>query len=120
MEIKEGVNRNVRRRPYGARDKEEIINSIKKLHEEGYSQVDIAKLLGISRGTILRWNKELQFIETRDPGEAGKLKCKIYDYNENYFANIDTLNKAYIVGYITGDGTIFDRRKSKRLVLWSS
>ncbi len=30
---------------------------------------------------------------------------------------IETPNQAYIVGYITGDGTIFDREKSKRLVL---
>ena len=119
METKEGVNRNVRRRRYGARDKEELIKSIKKLHEEGYSQVDIAKMLDVSRGTILRWNKELHFINPRTPGEAGKLKSKIYNYDENYFANIDTPNKAYIVGYITGDGTIFDRHKSKTISSYS-
>jgi DNA-binding transcriptional regulator WhiA len=73
--------------------------------------------LSINRGTIRRWNGELNFIETRKPGEAGKLKSKIYDYNEDYFNNILTPNQAYIVGYITGDGTIFDRGKSKRLVL---
>ena len=117
MEAKEGVNLYRRRRRYGARDKEELIKSIQKLHNEGYSQVDIAKRVGIARGTILRWNKELHFFEPRTPGEAGKLKNKIYNYDENYFASIDTLNKAYILGFITGDGTIFDRKKSKRLVI---
>ncbi len=113
----EGVNRNIRRRAYEARDKEELIQAIIKLHNEGLSQVDISKKLNISRGTILRWNKETQFMVARTPGEAGKLKCKIYNYDENYFHKIETPNQAYLVGYITGDGTLFDRKKSKRLVL---
>jgi hypothetical protein len=37
----EGVNHNRRQRGYGARDKDEIINSIIKLHIKGYSQVDL-------------------------------------------------------------------------------
>ncbi|MFD2681157.1 LAGLIDADG family homing endonuclease [Bacillus seohaeanensis] len=117
MEAKEGVNHSKRQRGYGARDKEEYIKSIIELHNKGYSQVDIAKILKISRGTIKRWNDELNFIESRKPGEAGKLKSKIYSYNENYFEKIKTPNQSYIVGYILGDGTILDRKKSKRLVL---
>lgn len=113
----EGVNYNKRRRGYKARDKEEIVESIIKLHNKGYSQVDISKMLSISRGTIKRWNDELHFIKARSPGEAGKLKNKKYNYDENYFENVTTPNQAYIVGYITGDGTVFDRGKSKRLVL---
>ncbi|MGY3714226.1 LAGLIDADG family homing endonuclease [Sutcliffiella cohnii] len=117
MEAMEKVNHNKRKRGYEARDKEVLIDSIKKLHGEGYSQVDIAKMLNISRGTIKRWNDELDFMNPRTPGEGGKLKNKKYHYNENYFERIDTPNKAYILGYITGDGTVYDRRKSKRLVL---
>jgi intein/homing endonuclease len=117
MGAKEEVDHNQRQRGYGARDKEEIINSIITLHEEGYSQVDIAKRLNINRGTIKRWNNDLHFIDARTPGEAGKLKNKIYKYDENYFEVIQTPNQAYIAGYITGDGTISDRKKSKRLVL---
>lgn len=117
MGAMEGVNHNKRKRGYEARDKEEMIQSIIKLHIEGYSQVDIAKILNISRGTIKRWNDDLHFIEARTPGEAGKLKNKIYEYDEDYFKVIQTPNQAYIAGYITGDGTIVDRKKSKRLVL---
>ncbi|MCC3358683.1 helix-turn-helix domain-containing protein [Bacillus sp. REN16] len=117
MGTTEGVNHIRRRRKYGARDKEKLIELIIKLHDEGYSQVDIADMLSINRGTIKRWNDELHFINSRLPGEAGKLKSKKYNYDENYFATICTPNQAYIVGYITGDGTIFDRNSSKRLVL---
>jgi intein/homing endonuclease len=117
MEEVGGVNHNARRRPYGARDKEELINTIINLHEEGFSQVDIAEKLNISRGTIKRWNNELNFFKPRSPGEAGKLKNKIHKYDENYFETIQNPNQAYILGYITGDGTIYDRKKSKRLVL---
>lgn len=117
METKEGVNCIKRQRGYKARDKEELIKSIIKFHNQGYSQVDIAKMLKINRGTIKRWNDELHFIQPRTPGEAGKLKNKTYEYDENYFNSIMTANQAYLVGYITGDGTIVDRGKSKRLVL---
>ena len=61
LETTEGVNHSKRRRRYGAQDKDELIIMITKLHEEGLSQVAIAKKLGLSRGTILRWNKEFNF-----------------------------------------------------------
>ncbi|MFS0865630.1 hypothetical protein [Fredinandcohnia sp. 179-A 10B2 NHS] len=117
MGAKEEVNHNSRQRGYGARDKERLIDIIVKLHDKGYSQVDISKMLNISRGTIKRWNDELNFINSRTPGEAGKLKSKKYNYDEDYFENIRTPNQAYIVGYITGDGTIFVKKGSKRLVM---
>jgi len=117
VETMEGVNRNTRRRGYEARDKEEMLKKAKDLHKEGYSQVKIAKILGVSRGTLRRWNEEMKMFEIRNPGEAGKLANKKYNYCENYFSDIKTPNQAYLVGYILGDGTIFDRKKSKRLVL---
>lgn len=111
------VNHKVRRRAYGARDKEELIDEIIRYHVQGYSQVDIARILQISRGTILRWNKELNFIDARTPGEAGKLKSRKYQYDDDYFSDIKNPNQAYLLGYILGDGTLVDRKKSKRLVL---
>lgn len=117
MEAKEEVNHSKRQRRYEARDKKEIIRSVVRLHNEGYSQVDIARMLNINRSTIRRWNEKLKFIEIRTPGEAGKIKNKVYQYDEDYFERILTPNQAYIVGYITGDGTIADRQKSKRLIM---
>ncbi|WP_028273669.1 LAGLIDADG family homing endonuclease [Atopococcus tabaci] len=113
----EKVGRNPRRRVYGARDKEEIIKTVKRLYNKGHSLVDIARITGVNRGTLSRWNNDLQFIKMRTPGEAGKLKSKIYDYDEDYFENINTFNKAYLLGYIAGDGTIRDDIKRKRLIL---
>lgn len=113
LDAMEGVNHNKRQRRYGAQDKDDLIKMITKLHEDGYSQVEIAKKLDLSRGTILRWNKELQFFQPRTPGEAGKLKNKIYQYDEHYFQEINTAIQAYIVGYILGDGTILDRGKKQ-------
>lgn len=95
---KEKVNDNIRQRGYQARDKEEIIKSIIYLHNEGVSQVDIAKKLNISRGTIKRWNDELEFFTPRTPGEAGKLKNKVHQYDENYFEIIQTPNQSYLLG----------------------
>lgn len=43
MGAKEKVNDSKRKRRYQARDKEELIKSIITLHNEGFSQVDIAK-----------------------------------------------------------------------------
>ncbi|WP_349407756.1 helix-turn-helix domain-containing protein [Pseudalkalibacillus sp. SCS-8] len=117
MEIKEGVNHNMRQRGYEARDKEEMMKVAKILHEEGYSQVKIAEILDISRGTLHRWNETMKVFNPRKPGEAGILANKKYNYDENYFSAINTPNQAYLVGYILGDGTVFDRMKSKRLVL---
>ncbi|MFE8695479.1 LAGLIDADG family homing endonuclease [Cytobacillus sp. FJAT-53684] len=117
MESKERVNQRKHIRTYGARDKEELVNAIKLLHDQGYSQVEISKRLNIARGTIQRWNKELNIFVPLTPGEAGKKKNKKYHYDENYFSDISSPNQAYVLGYILGDGTIIDRKKSKRLIL---
>lgn len=115
LDAMEEVNHDKRQRRYGAQDKDELIKIITKLHAEGFSQVEIAKKLDLSRGTILRWNKELHLFQPRTPGQAGKLKNKIYQYDEDYFKEIKTANQAYVVGFILGDGTILDRGKSKRI-----
>ncbi len=111
------VNRKNKKCPFEARDKELLMKEIKHLHDKGLSQVDISKVLKISRGTILRWNKEQNFFSPRQPGEAGKLKSKIYAYDEDIFENTMDPNLAYIVGFIMGDGCIHDRSKSKRLAI---
>ncbi|WP_245203816.1 LAGLIDADG family homing endonuclease [Ammoniphilus resinae] len=112
----EGVNQNVRRRHYGARGREELLQEVCKLYEQGHSQHEIANMLSVPRGTLSRWMMENN-IKGRDPGEAGKEKSRIYHYDENYFSVIETYNKAYLVGFILGDGCIHDRVKSKRLVI---
>jgi transposase len=66
----------------------------KYLHEQGYSQVKIAEMLGINRGTLKRWNEEMKMFEIRKPGEAGKLANKKYDYKSKDIAqNVNTLTE---------------------------
>ena len=117
MDNKVQVDRKNKHCSFEARDKDLLMQQIIHMHDQGFSQVDIAKNLGISRGTILRWNKELKFFPPRLPGEAGKLKSKIYYYDENFFKVMDDPNKAYILGFIMGDGCVHDRQKSMRLVI---
>jgi hypothetical protein len=105
-------------RGYGMIAREKLIKDIISLHNQGLSQVKIANMIGVSRGTILRWNKELNFFETRTPGEAGKLVSKLYHYDEKYFEKIDSPIKAYIIGFLLGDGTIsLKDGSSKRIKL---
>lgn len=45
----ERVNHNKRQRCHGARDKEELMKKIKHLRDKGYSQVDIAIELNMTK-----------------------------------------------------------------------
>lgn len=114
MKTTERVDHNPRRRDYGVGDKNELIKKIAELYEEGSSQHEISKKIGIPRGTISRWMLENN-IQGRDPGEEGKKRSKKYTYYENFFEIIDTFDKAYILGFILGDGCIYDEKKRKRL-----
>ena len=102
---------------YSSEDKQNLINLISKGYEEGKSMVELSDELNITRTTIKRWNDEMGFIEMRTCGEAGKQKSKIYNYDENYFEKIDTPNKAYILGFLAGDGCVHDLKKAKKISL---
>ncbi|MFT9849396.1 helix-turn-helix domain-containing protein [Aneurinibacillus sp. REN35] len=110
----ERVNRRQRRRYYEARSKEKLQQYLIQLYNQGHTENEIAKLIDIPRGTVSRWMIEIG-LKGRPCGEAGKVKSKRYRYDENFFATIDTPDKAYIVGFINGDGYIVDRGKSKRM-----
>ncbi len=70
-----------------------------KLYLKGKSAPEIAKLLNVSYTpiyTILRENN----IVLRNPSESHRK----YTINEHYFDNIDTHEKAYILGFLYADG----------------
>jgi hypothetical protein len=93
----------------------------KQLLEELYyaqrnSTVEIARQLGVSRNVIWEY-MEMYGLERRRPGPAGALKSRQHHLDEDYFAHVgqQDYDKAYIVGFILGDGTLIDRGRSRRV-----
>jgi hypothetical protein len=83
---------------------------------ERLSTVEIASQLGVGRNTI--WEYMAMYgLTRRPPGVAGALKSRVHQINADYFRQVDTDDKAYILGFIMGDGAVYDRGKSKRLVI---
>jgi hypothetical protein len=71
---------------------------MQKLFLEGYTPTMVANMVGIHQKSIHYYiNKyDLKVIN----------KTRIYHCNDNYFNNIDTEKKAYILGFIIADGHI--------------
>lgn len=76
----------------------QIIN----LYNGGLGSYLISKQLGISKTTVLDYLKKNN-IERRE--NDGSLQRK-YSLNHNYFNNIDSANKSYILGILYADGSL--------------
>lgn len=80
-------------------DKEKII----KMYENGDTLIKISNFFGFkSYGPISKILKNEGFNLTLRKGSNSRKKS----LNENYFDNIDTPNKAYILGWIISDGYV--------------
>lgn len=79
------------------------IEQIEKLYNEGKTTNEIGRLIGYkSSTTTKRILLELGYdLKSRIGSNSRQLKL-----NENYFNNIDTPNKAYILGWIISDGYV--------------
>lgn len=75
------------------------IKKAKRLYLAGQSRNTIGEKLGVS-GTTISQNLKSEGIKMRDRSHRNRR----YDINENYFDNIDSEEKAYIVGFILADG----------------
>jgi hypothetical protein len=73
-------------------------DEIVKLYKSGLSSVEIAKLYGVTHKTITKI-LDKRGVQRRNNGH------RKYKLNENYFDNIDTPNKAYILGFLYADGS---------------
>lgn len=76
---------------------EEQKNLVVKLYEELGSSVDVGKMFNVGHKVITRILEEKGIKRTA-------AKKRQYKINENYFDNIDTPNKAYILGFLYADG----------------
>lgn len=77
------------------KDKEEIL-----LQSDRFTAKQLAEQYGCSRSTILKLWIDNNYHKPRSFS---------YYVNDNYFSEIDTVDKAYIVGLIASDGNIYKR-----------
>ena len=76
------------------------INNVIELYNNGYSQNEIVEKTGFNRITIN------SIIEKNGVVKRGRENYRKYHININYFDNIDTQNKAYILGFLYSDGNV--------------
>lgn len=84
------------------------LNTINELSKKGASCTTIAKVLNLDPTTVKRFSKEnnIKIHYTISP-----------DFEENFFENIDSEEKAYILGFLFTDGNIRKDKASIRLQL---
>lgn len=78
-----------------------------KMYLKGNSLSSISKEIRINRLTLTKYIKS-QGVGVTNPARK-------YKYNDDFFENIDTEEKAYWLGFIYADGCINDRGKQKTL-----
>lgn len=84
---------------------EEIKNAYNS-YTNGLSVEKVSKLFNIPQTSLRRYFKRKGY-SIRSLSEAEK----IYSFNESYFDNIDTSDKAYWLGFLYADGYILSKRK---------
>lgn len=94
------------------------INEIIKSHKSGVSIVDISKSNNVSISPIRKILKDNSINTRRDTKYYSKQNQK-YSINENYFSNINTQEKAYILGMLFADGNMHKIKKLISLELHS-
>lgn len=99
---------NLKSKPYPIDDKK-ICERILYLHMFGYIQKEITDITGISHSTILKIFRKYDIKPHKIGGYKGYHK---YDCNKEYFYEINSHNKAYILGLIATDGNIVANRGS--------
>ena len=84
---------------------EEQKDLVVKLYHELGSSVDVGKLFNVGHKVITK------ILEERGI-ERTAAKRRQYKINESYFDNIDTQNKAYILGFLYADGCNFPKKST--------
>lgn len=85
---------------------------LKMYNEDKMSLQKIANATGYGVATVHRVLKEMNYTPRSNREQALK-----YTFNEDYFEDIDSEHKAYWLGYICADGTIFNRTQTDSAIL---
>ena len=86
-----------------AKISEDQYNEISELYKSGLSTVNIATLYGVTHKTITKILDKMG-VKRRNNGS------RKYKLNESYFDDIDTPNKAYILGFLYADGSNSEKK----------
>jgi len=84
---------------------------MKELYAQGISSYEVGRRLGRSFKAVLNHLRDMD-VEIRDDSHCQKK----YTLNETYFENIDTPEKAYVLGFIYADGNVKGNRL--KIALW--
>lgn len=96
------------------------IQKIKKLYESGYSLAELGRLYNYDSVTIKRHLlKENVIIRTRAQQNVISNSKRAKKVNNEYFSNIDTVNKAWILGFMMADGNVSKSKNEIRFNLSS-
>jgi hypothetical protein len=76
----------------------DIVDNIIVLHKTGKTRKEISKILDIPYSTVLSLLKRR--------GIDANIKHRNYTLNEDYFENIDSIDKAYFLGLLYADGNV--------------
>ena len=86
----------------------DLYDEIKKLREQGLGITPIARKLHKCTDTIREYLVIMGELP-QTPNCVGGRKRK-YNVNDNFFDNIDTEEKAYVLGFLFADGCIYKKR----------
>ena len=88
------------------------IKDICNKYIEGMSTVKIGEIYGVKFPAILR------ILESNNIERRSRTQCyRKYSVNQNYFDDIDTPNKAYILGFLYADGNVSKNGSTINLTL---
>ena len=79
--------------------------------------IDVGKIFGVTAQTINYWRKHYGLPTPPPKPSLGNRK---YDTNRNFFAQIDTPAKAYILGFVVADGSVHKSGKSVSIAIKES
>jgi len=96
--------------------KDKVPSDVINLYLEEKSLAKVADYYNISIGSLYNFLKKNNVDTTLDKVKQSS-KVRKYKFDENYFENIDTRNKAYITGLLHSDGFINIKSNQVRLKL---
>lgn len=83
---------------------------LEKYINKGFNYSEIANELSVSKNTVMRYSKKYGMKTL-----TGSQGARTHKFNELYFENIDSEEKAYWLGFISADGCVYENSGSSRL-----